>query len=465
LLTGWVGDVLDGQAASVLEDWRVALLDGTNGQWDIYRVQLDKQTTLAWAERAYLKTSDLVDQLHYDAEQLAAAGAMALASNKYRESDILAEVRSSEYPAHYGLKLLSAREHIMREQKAIAAEITSSALQFGQWRTMINLVKLLPPDELVVMRNEIGQEIGIKPAIEAIPELERMARKASGRHATDYAQEAMRLVQTHNPRGALQLLERRVEIDDYLPYGAQRKQLDDVQTSAVESLKKLKQAESLVSQAFDLLGSIGDRDGLDAWEKLCEVAPELREVSFVQHATEQIVARIHNDIQQQQAIAQQAFENADFDAALTTLNHVDEMYKGIKLERDLNKLKNNNDDKVMAKLEAIARVRREMLMKREQITQIKERSLDMKSKQNPRILSSHSATGYSLAWSPDSRTLASGSDDNTVRLWDVQSGQLLRILSGHTSSVLSVAWSPDGKTLASTSSDETIRLWDVSDLG
>ncbi|MEI6444338.1 MAG: hypothetical protein WCO29_14715, partial [Nostocales cyanobacterium ELA583] len=67
----------------------------------------------------------------------------------------------------------------------------------------------------------------------------------------------------------------------------------------------------------------------------------------------------------------------------------------------------------------------------------------------------------SVAWSGDGLTLASGSDDNTVKLWDVQSGDCVRTLEGHSNWVTSVAWSGDGLTLASGSDDNTVKLWDV----
>jgi WD40 repeat protein/energy-coupling factor transporter ATP-binding protein EcfA2 len=75
----------------------------------------------------------------------------------------------------------------------------------------------------------------------------------------------------------------------------------------------------------------------------------------------------------------------------------------------------------------------------------------------------HNGTVRSVAWSPDGKTLASGSDDNSVILWDVITGHPLKPpLTGHTDSVYSVAWSPDGKILASGSDDNSIILWDVT---
>ncbi|MGD8594935.1 MAG: TIR domain-containing protein [Gammaproteobacteria bacterium] len=78
-------------------------------------------------------------------------------------------------------------------------------------------------------------------------------------------------------------------------------------------------------------------------------------------------------------------------------------------------------------------------------------------------LSGHTNWVYSVAFSPDGKLLASGSSDNTVRLWDVATGQPVgQPLTGHQSWVVSVTFSPDGKLLASASWDKTIRLWDVA---
>lgn len=76
-------------------------------------------------------------------------------------------------------------------------------------------------------------------------------------------------------------------------------------------------------------------------------------------------------------------------------------------------------------------------------------------------LSGHSQAVRGLAWSPDGATLATGSWDKTIRLWDAESGeQRGDALAGHDDVVTSLSFSADGALLASSSTDDTIRLWD-----
>ncbi|HCI81011.1 MAG TPA: hypothetical protein DHW02_15130, partial [Ktedonobacter sp.] len=58
--------------------------------------------------------------------------------------------------------------------------------------------------------------------------------------------------------------------------------------------------------------------------------------------------------------------------------------------------------------------------------------------------------------------IVSGSEDNTVHIWDAYMGQNAVICRGHTQAVVTVAWSPDGNYVASGSIDGTVRLWDAA---
>ncbi|MFB8797536.1 MAG: hypothetical protein U7126_25650 [Microcoleus sp.] len=74
-------------------------------------------------------------------------------------------------------------------------------------------------------------------------------------------------------------------------------------------------------------------------------------------------------------------------------------------------------------------------------------------------LEGHSDIVTSVSFSPDGKTLASGSHDNTVKIWNVASKKLLQTLKGHKDWVLGVKFSPDGQTIASASADKTVKLW------
>ncbi|TFK66571.1 WD40 repeat-like protein, partial [Pluteus cervinus] len=78
-------------------------------------------------------------------------------------------------------------------------------------------------------------------------------------------------------------------------------------------------------------------------------------------------------------------------------------------------------------------------------------------------LQGHSNWVRSVAYSPDGRYVVSGSNDNTIRIWDASTGQQVgQPLQGHSDSVNSVAYSLNGTYVASGSNDQTLRLWDAS---
>ena len=79
-----------------------------------------------------------------------------------------------------------------------------------------------------------------------------------------------------------------------------------------------------------------------------------------------------------------------------------------------------------------------------------------------RTFKGHTSQVNSVFLSADGRYALSGSDDNTLRLWEVSSGHCRRTFEGHTQGVESVSLSADGRYALSGSGDNTLRLWEVS---
>jgi serine/threonine protein kinase len=82
--------------------------------------------------------------------------------------------------------------------------------------------------------------------------------------------------------------------------------------------------------------------------------------------------------------------------------------------------------------------------------------------QKPSTLMEHRGEVNTVVVSPDGKTIISGSDDRTIKIWDLSSQKLLRTLKGHTDWVYDIAISADSQTLVSGSRDKTIKIWNLS---
>ena len=82
----------------------------------------------------------------------------------------------------------------------------------------------------------------------------------------------------------------------------------------------------------------------------------------------------------------------------------------------------------------------------------------------PIRVDAHRRDVTAMAMRPDGRSMATGSDDRSIVLWDVDSRGALTThakLAGHSDKITSLAWSPDGRYLASAAEDHRVILWDL----
>jgi WD40 repeat protein len=94
-------------------------------------------------------------------------------------------------------------------------------------------------------------------------------------------------------------------------------------------------------------------------------------------------------------------------------------------------------------------------------TQRRRRRSSLPGRWNDRAWEFQRPAVKALSFSPDGKLLASGDNENSVRVWNAENGKEVLKFDGHKDAVFCVVFSPDGKTLASLSHDQTALLWKV----
>lgn len=82
---------------------------------------------------------------------------------------------------------------------------------------------------------------------------------------------------------------------------------------------------------------------------------------------------------------------------------------------------------------------------------------------NGQVISGHSNSVTAVAFSPDAATVLTGSDDQTIKLWDISGGVETRTFTGASARIASIAFSHDGLSIAGGATDGTVRVWTVAD--
>jgi WD40 repeat protein/serine/threonine protein kinase len=122
------------------------------------------------------------------------------------------------------------------------------------------------------------------------------------------------------------------------------------------------------------------------------------------------------------------------------------------------------DGRRIARVSTIGRAGRTMADRSKEYASNSVEVLDAKTGRVLHTLIGHTAEVVCIAFSPDSRRIATGSWDRLIKLWDPDIGREVCTLRGHTAGVLVLGFSPDGRRLVSGGIDFTARVWDGTPL-
>jgi hypothetical protein len=129
-----------------------------------------------------------------------------------------------------------------------------------------------------------------------------------------------------------------------------------------------------------------------------------------------------------------------------------------KTVEEIERRKEKEERKTVEEKERIERIERRKEKEERKTVEEKEVNYENFSQ---KLLEGHTNLVNSVCFCPDNTKICSGSNDNTVKIWDAKRGECITTLSGHTNSVNSVCFSPDNTIICSGSKDKTVKIWDA----
>lgn len=310
----------------------------------------NKVGLLVARQRIGKKVKDVVDrceELWQQAEKLATGerplAPATLLRDYYEKALALAHDACSSYPDDPNLKQLVQEAETRRENKALAAQIYTSAVQGELFHKALNDLELVKPGQTVprykfvedaggVQREQYDGEVSVEVARE---DLRSRAHRWAIKKKQEYLGNATKLLGQKDPLAARTVLEDRVKIDEFLEPG-DRAEFQALEKQLNEELVKLGNAERRARQAQDELA----RDPLGAWQIYQQASGIYATAPSLEGVRQAILEALNHDLLAMIRQAETAFGNKDIEGVQALYDRAQRDYadKDITLDTKLSRL-------------------------------------------------------------------------------------------------------------------------------
>lgn len=251
------------------------------------------------------------------------AGDQMIIDEYFKPAEELAQAKAAEHPHLSHLKILASQAAQRRRQRALAAEIYTSALQADQFKTALENLSALSDDALVPRKAPTGEFMGYITAREARDELMRSGRDRAHDKTEEYINSAYQLLDAGQPRAALDALRKWKEFDLFLR--DEQAILDDIRRTEREiqrEIQQQEQAEARAREAIELIEAPAEsrleevRNAYAAWGVYLEARKAYPNAHGVETVRQRVVRELRRHFTDLVNRAQTAWQRRDIEAVL-----------------------------------------------------------------------------------------------------------------------------------------------------